>query len=505
MEQVGDTVKKKANLQECEKYGLEIDRLTNEKDYEGLEKYILQVEQFSVSHDTPEYAPLFYYLGTGYGILADYCRKMGAGVTDATVMKYRKLSFFYMRKAIDLLKECEECETLLLLIYTNYANGLDACGRVIEALRIYREAIELNPLFGMALGNYGRALQFYANTVNDSGHYKELHCYAYQAVKCALKIQDSNMHVEAIRYFRKMIEDYETQFDKKILTKPIVHKKYKLGKSEERKYRAWCLENHLFLNPLNDLIDMETAFAHDPLTITCYTEGGNEKDGNTKSSVEPPKWFAMLNQLKEEYIYSRFLCFVGSEKIGELHYADKEVKLSLASYDYVNYSIRLEELKSAFKNLFSIFDQIAFFINEFWKLNFKEREADATHVFKCKNYPMDNVALLALYWSYCEFWERFGDAENASEEKLKTLRNALEHKYVKIHEYAYQEKLKIEDDRFYHISEEELRSCVMRLLELAREWIMELVYAVGIEESKKGKVNNAVHLDVVDYDDEWKR
>ena len=56
-----------------------------------------------------------------------------------------------------LLKECEKCETLLLLIYTNYANSLDACGRVIEALRIYREAIEINPSFGMALGNYGRA------------------------------------------------------------------------------------------------------------------------------------------------------------------------------------------------------------------------------------------------------------------------------------------------------------------------------------------------------------
>lgn len=42
MEQ-GGTVKKKANLRECEKYGLEIDRLTIEKDYEGLEKYILQL------------------------------------------------------------------------------------------------------------------------------------------------------------------------------------------------------------------------------------------------------------------------------------------------------------------------------------------------------------------------------------------------------------------------------------------------------------------------------
>lgn len=113
--------------------------------------------------------------------------------------------------------------------------------------------------------------------------------------------------------------------------------------------------------------------------------------------------------------------------------------------------------------------------------------------------------MTALYWSYCEFNERFGNAESASEEGLKTLRNALEHKFVKVHEYDYNRQLKIENDRFYHISEEELKSYVIRLLELAREWIMEIVYAVGIEESKKEKNDEAVHLNIIDFEDEWKR
>ena len=34
---------------------------------------------------------------------------------------------------------------------------------------------------------------------------------------------------------------------------------------------------------------------------------------------------------------------------------------------------------------------------------------------------------------------------------------------------------------------------------------MELVYAVGIEESKKDNGEEIIHLDIVDYDDEWKR
>lgn len=496
---------RKIVLAECEKYGEEIDRLTIEKDYEGLEAYLQQVEEFSLSHNVPEYAPIFYYLGTGKAAMADYHRQQGALVTDSIVMEYRKQSFYYMRKAIDLLKECEDSTILLLHIYTNYANGLDSCGRVIEALRIYRKAIELCPMFGMAVGNYGRALQFYANTVNDSGHYEELHCYAYQAVRRALETGDSNMHESAIKYFQRMVKEYEASCDSTYLSEPIVHNQYNLGDLEEREYRLWCLGKHLFLNPLNDLIEQEAAFAHDPLTITRYTEMINKNEVDERREGEPPKWFAMLNQLKEEYVYARFLCFEGTVKQGEVHYADKEVKLSLASYDYANYSIRIEELKSAYKTLFSIFDQIGFFINEFWELGFQERTADAYHVFKCTKYPKDNVALTALYWSYCEFVERFGNAESASEEGLKTLRNALEHKFVKVHEYDYKGQLQIENDRFYHVSEEELKLYVIRLLELAREWIIEIVYAVGIEESKKGKNDKAVHMGIIDFEDDWKR
>lgn len=284
----------------------------------------------------------------------------------------------------------------------------------------------------------------------------------------------------------------------------IIFDSYDLGDVDERRYREWCLKNHLFLNPLNDLIKLEMVFAHDPLTITQYTECVERDNVESRSKGEPPKWFSMLNQLKEVYIYSRFLCYEGTEKIREVHYADKEVTLSLSSYDYVNYSIRLEQLKSAFKNLYSIFDQIGFAINEFWCLGFKERLANAAHIFTCEHYPKCNIALTALYWSYCEFREKFGNADSASERDLKILRDALEYKFIKVHEYPYTGKLQIEYDSFYHISEDELKKQVLRLLELTREWIMEFVYAIGIEDSKRDKGKNAIQLYIRDFDDEWK-
>ena len=46
----------------------------------------------------------------------------------------------------------------------------------------------------------------------------------------------------------------------------------------------------------------------------------------------------------------------------------------------------------------------------------------------------------------------------------------------------------MESDSFYHVSEDDLRRYTMRLLELAREALLYLVYAIGIDERKKDKM-----------------
>lgn len=137
-------------------------------------------------------------------------------------------------------------------------------------------------------------------------------------------------------------------------------------------------------------------------------------------------------------------------------------------------------------------------------LGLGERDASAAKVFNSNKYPMENIALAALYWGNCEFREKFGNAEEPSEKDLSVLRNAFEHKFVKVHEYPYEEKLKIKDDSFYHVDENTLEELTIRLLQLTREWIMELVYAIGIEEGKKKTDGNAIRLNIRDYDDEWK-
>ena len=488
----------------CDTCAVEMDRLTIAKDYDALATYTLQQEDKYAENKTLEYAPIFFYIGTGNSTLAHHYQRSSSSDEQEHSIVYRKKALFYFRMAISLLESNGGNHAILLPIYTNYANDLDSCGRVIEALRIYRKALSVTNSFGMATANYGRSLSFYADMVNDSGHYRELHCHAYQAIKMSLDIKDANMHAEAVVAFEKKIDDYERRFNKKILSAPIVYPECNLGANDEKNYRSWCLQNHLFLNPLNDLIVLEAAFAHDPLTITQYTEYVHRDEVDEKSCGNPPKWFAMLNQLKEEFIYARFLCYEGTEKMAETHYADRNVLLSLASYDYINYSIRLEQLKSAFRISYSLFDQIAFMINEFWRLGLSERQADAYHVFDRKHYPTDNIALTALFWAFNEFKEEYIEGAGASEKELKTLRHALEHKFVQVHEYPQPYELHIMDDRFYHISESSLKKYTLRILTLAREWIMELVYAIAIEESKNQDKENVVHLHIADYDEQWK-
>ena len=488
------------------KYGSQLDIFIEKQEYEKLKLLLDEMEQYASTEKEIKNDALFnYFLGTGYGTYSDSIICSGKAPIDTAVVEMRRKSMFYLREAIkNAIPDDHIDSRIKFRILTNYANELDNAGRVFEALRIYREVLKENEKFSMALGNYGRALQFLANIVNDGGHYNELHCYAYQAIKRALSIEDLDMYEQAKDAFQKIVDEYEKLPTKSILAEKIVFKKYPLGEGDEKAYREWCLRNHLFLNPLNDVIEIESAFAHDPLTITSFSEDIHYSDSVSGNPAEPPRWFAMLNQLKEEYVYARFLCYEGSEKYHDVHYADKEVSLSLASFDYTQYSFRIEQIKSSFRILYSMLDQICFYVNDFWKLGLAEREADAFHICKSPNFPKTNKVLLSLYWVLCEFFEKYGDAKTASEKELAVLRNALEHKFVKIHEYEWNRDLILERDSFYHISENDLVNHTLRLLQLSREALMYLVYAINFEERKKDKREKSMPMQLTNFLDEWK-
>lgn len=479
------------NLKEV---GITIDKYVCEKNFHDLEFFLDSLKSVVSNYVKTSQFALFYYLGTGYSELSNhYFQKNNPNQSR----RFKELSFTYFRSSISALQDVRRNDHTNVspqeeMIYTNYALALLGCDRVIEAIRVLRHAIECNPEFGMALASYGGCLNFYAQLCNNPTDKNILHYHANLYIKRALSLNDLNMYPDAKEHYQKISEAYDnTDWQGWHI------KQGNIGVSKrERSYRQWCLDKHLFLTPLNDLIETENSYAEDSLVITQCIE---------PISNEPPKWFAMLNQLKEEYIFLRYLYYESLDLRKRPHFADKRVAISSASYDYALYSIRQEQLKICFKNLYSILDQIAFVVNAYWNLGFEVYQASAANVFKSNEHFQGNSMLLALYWSYREFWEKFEDSSKAYERDLKCLRNALEHRFVKVVALAQRTEAIFEHDDFVFVEEKTLQKYVLRMLQLTREWIICLVYAINIEEIKKEfPLDKAVCLTVNDFPDSLK-
>lgn len=129
----------------------------------------------------------------------------------------------------------------------------------------------------------------------------------------------------------------------------------------------------------------------------------------------------MFNQIKEEYIYARYLLYKVINPIGKVHFADKETHLE-DTLNYSSYSIRIEKLKTAYRTLYSIFDRIAFSLNAYLKLGIVEQKVNFDSIWsRLKEKEAKNIALSALHWIDRDFKEKFGNAGAPHTKKNKNV------------------------------------------------------------------------------------
>lgn len=136
-------------------------------------------------------------------------------------------------------------------------------------------------------------------------------------------------------------------------------KTFTLGRGiREQAYKKWVLKNSLFLNPLNDVF-FDSAFAADVLQLPNMLVG----------DYRAPVFQGFFNQMKQEYISARFFYYQYLEELPEhkIHYSDAGRKL-VDTFDYTQLGLRYETLKNSFRMLYSIFDKVAYFINEYFEL-----------------------------------------------------------------------------------------------------------------------------------------
>lgn len=212
-----------------------------------------------------------------------------------------------------------------------------------------------------------------------------------------------------------------------------------------------------------------------------------------------PTLIAFFNQMKQEFASARWLLFEGIADDAP-HFSDKDTKLH-DTLDDPGYSLSIEKTKLAFRSAYSLLDKVAFFLNDYLKLGiplpavsfrslwFEKRDsATLRPVFTtAKNWP-----LRGLYWLAKDFVEEdFQASTEADASDLASIRNHLEHRYLKVHDRdpIYSSPFpSVYDDRLaLSVERHELEARALRILKLARAALIHLCLAMHREEHIRAK------------------
>lgn len=159
----------------------------------------------------------------------------------------------------------------------------------------------------------------------------------------------------------------------------------------------------------------------------------------------------------------------------------------------------IEQVKSAYRCTYSLFDKIAYFINDYWKLGILERSVSFCSVWfesakgnaqspalRSEFESSENLPLRGLFWLSKDLFDaKLKDVALPEARDLDALRNHLEHKNVKVVDSLalYGTLTKPFVDRLAHqIVREDLEQKTLRLLQLARAALIYLSLAMEVEE-----------------------
>lgn len=395
-------------------------------------------------------------------------------------------------------------------IATNLANALSHVGRTVEAIAYWNKALQLNPPFPMARGNRGFGLYYYGQRTHDLGHQFLLLRHAYADLKEAV---NASSHPEVKQRFSVPADKIEEFFGVERLTRAFDLNAHSLGKSDEEiAYRRWALQRYLFLNPLNDL-GPNMISAADTLMLP----------GIVVPLSEGPYYLGFFNQMKQEFASARYLYFAGISS-SEPHFSDRDVKMT-DTLDYPCYSLAVEQVKAAFRIAYSIFDKVAYFLNHYLCLGIHETDVTFRTLWyhgrkkergvREELINLRNIPLQALFWVSKDLYERklgFKEALEPDAQEVAAIRNYIEHKYLKLHEFGRPMKPESEaaralvDTLAYSVGRSEFERKTLRMLVLTRTTLLYLTQAVHLEEHRRreGVKGLIAPMELDSYEDEWK-
>lgn len=211
---------------------------------------------------------------------------------------------------------------------------------------------------------------------------------------------------------------------------------------------------------------------------------------------------------------------------GGRHYSDRDVKL-VNTLDYPVYSRWIEEVKTAFRVAYSLFDKTAYFLNDYFELGIPERRVKFMTLWyeglkrekglRIELTSRKNIALQALFWVSRDLYEpdEYQELLEPEAQKLADIRNHIEHKYLKVLEHepgpppqADSLMRGLADTLAYSVGQTEFQDKTLRLLQLARSTLIYLVHAVYLEERQReaehGDDGLIMPMYLDEYEDDWK-
>jgi tetratricopeptide (TPR) repeat protein len=462
--------------------GLLIDLAFDDRLDAGLDRALLLLDELRLRGLTPEHATIVWYF-TGNAWSA---RRILASTTANAewlwenpaayqeVLAFRRALNHAGFSSLDRARRCQ--------ILTNLGSLMSNLGRFVEALDYYDRALGLNSTFGMALGNKGQCLLAYARALYDDGHKTVLASEVARLLERAVQLP---LEPGAREGFAELLDVAQrASSGSEFARHPERLRAFDLGDGEEAVFRTWALERRLFLNPLNDLGALEIA-ARDTLHLPEIQVSAQHGTG----------FHGFFNQLKQEFAAARVLLFESLQ--ADRHYADAGIRL-VNTLDGTAFGLSLEKTKFAFRSAYSILDKAAVFValyfnlavplhrvtfRSVWFTNGRADRGLRPEFENRKNWP-----LRGLYWLAKDLAEEdtdFHDAMDPDAQETATLRNRLEHQYVKVTSGDAPDAGVPPDPFPYRIDAVRLLERTARALSTARAALTYLSLAVHAEERTK--------------------
>lgn len=507
-----------ADEEALEKIGVLVDLSSDLRRREGLEHAIRLSEELQRREGLSPglRATSHYFLAnawSGIGIVAGDHRRLDLE------QPYLENEVLHLRTALadeegvrELRKE-RVCQVL-----TNLGNAMSTVGRIVEAVEYWERALEIVSRFPMALANKGHGLSYYAGILYDEGHQGVFLKHAHGDLDEALSPERRKyLEGNAAKTFQVTKGRIEAYLRREYLEEELDLHRFSLGDShEEVKYREWCLENRLFLNPLNDLGAYPIA-ARDFFSLPSITTAVGEG----------PYYLGLYNQMKQEYASARYLYYEGTHVQGP-HFSDREVRL-YDTLDYPAYSLSAEKVKAAFRTTYSLFDKMAFFLNHYLALSIPEHKVTFRtfwYAGQNKNKGLKptfeetrNWPLRGLFWLGKDLYENapgFREAMEPDARELAKVRNHLEHKYLKLHEDLWRGPVDepdwatraTTDTLSFSVYRYDFEAKTLRLLKMARAALVYLSLVIHQQEQRRtearGPEEIVPQIELETWEDKWK-